>query len=84
MNSLTKSPMALLLVLTGCASPLHLTYDFGRAYTESVVAQADLTRQSAADQQYWLYGNEAAAIRIQVQETTTDKESGEATLQQDR
>ena len=81
MTSTFKSPAAIALLLSGCAAPLHLTYDYGRAYTESVVAQADLTRQSAADQQYWLYGNEAAEIRIQVQETTTDKESGEATLQ---
>ena len=84
MTHLKKSPGLVLLVLAagGCASPLHLTYDYGRAYTESVVAQADLTRGTAADQQYWLYGNEAAEIRIQVQKTTTDAESGKATLKQ--
>lgn len=85
MNTLMTGPRAALalLLVAGCTSPLHLTYDYGRAYTESVVAQADLTRGSAADQQYWLYGSEAAAIRIQVQETTTDAESGDATLTQD-
>ena len=35
---------ALMLLLAGCASPLHLTYDYGRAYTESIVAQAETPR----------------------------------------
>lgn len=79
-----KSPglAVLLLAAAGCASPLHLTYDFGRAYTESIVAQADLTRASVADSQIHLYGNEAASIRIQVQKETTDSETGDAELTQ--
>ena len=75
---------SLLLVLamaaSGCASPLHLTYDHGRAYTEAVTRQADLTRPSVANSQYSLYGVEAEKIRIQVQEQATDEESGESTL----
>ncbi len=66
--------------VAGCASPLHLTYDYGRAYTEAVISQADLTRTSVANSQYSLYGVEAEAIRIRVQEKTTDQESAESTL----
>lgn len=67
--------------LAGCASPLHLTYDHGRAYTEAIISQADLTRTSVANSQYSLYGVEAEAIRIRVQEKTTDEESQESTLE---
>ncbi len=82
MKALSNLPGAsvLLLAAVGCASPLHLTYDYGRAYTESVVAQADLTRPSVAEAQYSMYGVEAANIRLQVQEQTTDAESGDAEL----
>lgn len=65
----------------GCASPLHLTYDHGRAFTEAVTAQADLTRPSVAASQYQLYGTEATQIRIRVQEESTDTETGEAEIQ---
>ena len=60
--------------LSGCASPLHLQYDFGRAYTTAIISQADLTRPSVANSQYQLYGTEAEAIRIRVREKTTDEE----------
>jgi len=73
--------LALAALAAGCASPLHLTYDYGRAYTESIVAQADLTRPSVADAQYPLYGPEAEAIRVRVQDETTDEESGEAEME---
>ncbi|MBX2798430.1 MAG: hypothetical protein KTR31_12190 [Myxococcales bacterium] len=66
------------LTLAGCASPLHLTYDHGRAYTEAVVSQADLTRTSVATSNYQLYGVEAEAIRIRVQEKTTDEEDSDS------
>jgi hypothetical protein len=71
----------LCLSLASCASPLHLTYDYGRAYTESIVAQADLTRPSVAESQYALYGVEAVNIRLQVQNEATDAETGKAELQ---
>lgn len=73
--------LALTALAAGCASPLHLTYDYGRAYTEAIVAQADLTRPSVADAQYPLYGPEAEAIRIRVQDETTDEESGKSELE---
>jgi hypothetical protein len=69
------------VLLSGCASPLHLTYDYGRAYTAAIVSQADLTRPSVANAQYQLYGTEAEAIRIRVREQTTDEEEQAATLQ---
>lgn len=75
--------LTLAALAAGCVSPLHLTYDFGRAYTESVLAQADLTRPSVAEAQYALYGQEAANIRLRVQEETTDAESGETELTTD-
>lgn len=67
-------------LLAGCASPLHLQYDFGRAYTEAVISQADLTRTSVANSTYPLYGVEAEAIRIRVQEKTTDTEEQSSTI----
>lgn len=68
-------------VVGGCASPLHLTYDYGRAYTAAFVSQADLTRPSVANSQYFLYGPEGEAIRIRVQEDTTDSEDKTMTLE---
>lgn len=75
------APRFLLLALaTGCASPLHLTYDHGRAFTEAFTAQPDLTRPSIASSTYSLYGKEAAEIRLRVQEDTTNAENTKATL----
>ena len=62
-------------------SPLHLSYDFGRCYTEAFVAQSDLTRPSIASSLYYLYGVEAAEIRIRVREESTDEETAKAELQ---
>ncbi len=69
-----------LALAAGCASPLHLTYDHGRAFTEAVQRQADLTRPSVANAQYRLYGTEAEMIRIQVREKSTDEETAESKL----
>jgi hypothetical protein len=81
-NRVNRSLILLLAaVATGCASPAHLTYDYGRAYTAAIVSQADLTRPSVANAQYQLYGTEAEAIRIRVREKTTDEEKAEAELQ---
>ena len=75
-----SSRVFLLLAAAGCVSPLHLTYDFGRAYTEAFIAQSDLTRPSIASSRYYLYGVEAAEIRIRVRDQTTDEESAKAEL----
>jgi hypothetical protein len=69
-----------LLAAAGCASPLHLTYDYGRAYTAVVTTQADLTRPSVSSAQYELYGVEAAAIRINVQTIATEAKTGDSEL----
>ena len=78
MNRLILAAFA--LAASGCASPLHLTYDHGRAYTQAVTSQADLTRSSVSAAQYQLYGVEAAQIRIRVQETSTDAETSDIEL----
>lgn len=67
-------------LLGACASPRYLTYDFGRAFTAVVTAQADLTRPSVAAGAHPLGGREAEAIRIAVQSETSDQESGTATV----
>lgn len=57
-----------------CTQPLHLQYDFGRAYMTTLRTQADLTRPSIVNEVYFLYGPEAAAIRINVEAATTEAE----------
>ena len=73
----------LLALLAGCAEPRHLTYDFGRAYAQAFTAQADLTRPSAATEQYALYGIEGVQIRLLVQKAVAETKSGEVTLTQE-
>ena len=76
------TPIGLLALsmLGACASPMHLSYDFGRAYSSSFAIQADLTRASVTSSQYPLNGVEAAEIRIRARESSTDTESEEATV----
>ena len=76
----TCALVAVWAALAGCASPLHLQYDYGRAYMAAFEKQADLTRPSVADAQYQLYGTEAEAIRIRVREKTTDEEEASSEL----
>lgn len=69
--------MTLLLVLiTGCAQPTHLQYDFGRAYYTSLKVQADLARPSVAEAMYPLSGAEATEIRMRQEEATGEEKSG--------
>jgi hypothetical protein len=70
-------PVALLALGTACGEPRYLGWDYARAYVECFTMQADLTRPSVAGSEYHLSGNEAAAIRILVQEATTDQETAE-------
>ena len=74
--------LAVATVLAGCsgATPRHLQYDFGRAFTDSFIAHADLTRPSAANLDLPLTGLEAQAIRLRVSESACDGESGESTV----
>ncbi len=61
----------LLLAFLGCASPTHLQYDHGRSFYQTIALQSDLTRSTVPA--YGLSGEEAAAIRMRVQESSTDK-----------
>lgn len=62
--------VALPLLVSACSSPLHLSYDYGRAYTQAFTAQPDLTRPAAANAAYGLQGVEASRIRMNVERTT--------------
>lgn len=68
--------MTLLLVLLGCAQPVHLQYDHGRTFYTMQQVQANVTRESVKDAVYPLSGFEAANIRLRSQEASTDVESG--------
>lgn len=85
MNVRSTAPalVASLLVLGACsgAASKHLQYDYGRAYSESINSQADLTRPSVANLEHPLAGVEAEAIRLRVKEAASDEETGESTLE---
>lgn len=70
--------LALLVVLAAAGvaacNPLHLGYDFGRAFVETMRVQADLTRPSVQYAGYSLYGTEAVDIRLGVEKASTDTE----------
>jgi hypothetical protein len=66
--------------LTGCAQPLHLQYDYSRAYTEAITVQADLSRESVSEAVYVLSGTEALQLRLRATESATDEESAETEL----
>jgi hypothetical protein len=68
------------VLLGACGSPKHLGYDYGRAVTQAVTMQTDLTRPSVAAGGHPLNGVEAEAIRIQVNKESSDQESGVATV----
>ena len=57
-----------------------LGYDFGRAVTQAATMQTDLTRPSVAAGGHPLNGMEAEAIRIQVNQESSDQETGVATV----
>ena len=61
----------------GCGGQRHLTYDFGRSYTNTFMMQSDRSRASVADTEYVLYGPEGTAIRMRVEQSSTDTETEE-------
>jgi hypothetical protein len=71
--------LAVIALLGGCASPVHLGYDHGRAYQAAFLAQTDLTRTSVPNG-YMLYGIEGVKIRINVAEKVSEEKSGTSTL----
>ena len=62
----------ILLVLTSCGEPRHLSWDYGRSYTEAFTLQTNLTRPSIIASEYQLSGLEAANIRLKVEEAVSD------------
>lgn len=72
---------ALCLGFAACKPPLHMQYDFGRAFTQTMALQADLTRPTVALETYQMYGVEAVKIRLNVETTTTAQESGDTSFQ---
>ncbi len=84
LRRLTRPMVAGLLASTAfapaCKQPLHLGYDYGRAYVETLRLQGDITRASVATEDYLLYGPEGVKIRVNVQTSTSEAETGEATL----
>ena len=73
-------PSFLLFIFAAGCSPTHMQYDFGRSFTESTRIQADLDRSTVRGTVYPLSGVEAVEIRLRVQESTSDEESGESKL----
>ena len=72
--------LALLFLAAGCKPPLHLQYDFGRAYVETLRLQADLTRPSVAGEGYFLYGPEGVMIRVNTSEATSEENDAKKTI----
>lgn len=73
-----KAQLFLLVLapLAGCAQPVHLQYDFGRAYSESMQIQANLDRPTVAQANYPLSGTEAILIRANVEKQDAKEKTG--------
>lgn len=84
-RSLAPSCLALIAAvgIAGCAQPLHLQYDFGRAYSDSLAVQANLDRPTAAEATYPLTGAEAMLIRENVVKANSAEKSGKVEATQD-
>ena len=72
--------MAICFVSTGCKAPVHLSYDYGRAYQATFPVQADLTRESVMSLQHPLGGLEGVEIRLKVTQDATDNADPSITL----
>ena len=66
------------LTLAGCSTHQSLSGDFGQAYQQAFTVQADLTRSSVENAAFLLSGREAAAIRINVQESSSNTETAKS------
>jgi hypothetical protein len=83
MNKLRLFPILALglgILLAGCKAPVHLSYDFGRAYQATFPVQSDLTRESVMSLQHPLGGMEGVEIRLKVTKETTEKKEATTTL----
>jgi len=77
---LVLTACTLSLCMSACKAPMHLSYDFGRAYTSTFSVQSDLTRSSVMSAQYPLGGAEGVEIRMLVTEESTDSEDATVSL----
>ena len=73
-----------LACVAGCAQPLHLQYDFGRAYTDSLQIQSNLARPGVANSDYALSGAEAILIRENVLKEDVEQKSGKVESTKDQ
>ena len=78
MKPLLPLLLATAVLSGGCKPRMHLNYDFGRAYVETLKLQTDLQRTSVADDAYPLYGAEGVDMRTNVEAATSDANTGEA------
>lgn len=77
MNRLSLVAPLALGCLTGCAQPVHMQYDFGRAYWASMQVQANLDRPTAVEANYPLAGTEAILIRANVVKEDSAEKTGD-------
>ena len=72
--------LSLGVLAQGCKAPVHLSYDYGRAYQATFPVQVDLTRESVMSLQHPLGGIEGVEIRLNVTSGTTEGGDAEQTL----
>ena len=72
--------LGLAILASGCKAPVHLSYDYGRAYQATFPVQSDLTRESVMSLQHPLGGLEGVKIRLQVTEQTTEKKEATTSM----
>jgi len=72
--------LSLCFLAQGCKYPVHLSYDYGRAFQATFPVQADLTRESVLSLQHPLGGIEGVAIRLNVTDEASDGEDASTTL----
>jgi uncharacterized protein YcfL len=66
------------LILAGCSTHQSIAAGFGQAYQHTFATQSDLTRTSVENSAFLLSGREAAAIRINVQESSSNTETAKS------
>jgi len=72
--------LGIFMLAAGCKAPVHLSYDYGRAFQATFPVQSDLTRESVMSLQHPLGGLEGVQIRLKVTEQTTEKKDSAATM----
>lgn len=73
--------LGLALTSTACKGKLHLHPNYAESFNTTFSLQTQLDRPSVADSAYFLYGPEAAAIRLNLAEDAADQSSEEMELE---